>query len=218
MRDGPPLQDLVILVPCQDIEMAVKGLLTRQESMRIRGVQAHFIRAPGHDPACYSKCGELLRPYHRRYRHALTIFDREGSGGDQMPRAELERDAREKLIHAGWEDRAEAIAIDPEVEVWVFSDSPHLATAVGWSGETSSLRLWLEKKGWWVPGESKPTHPKEALNALRREARLPASSSLYTALASKVSLGRCGDPAFNKLLSILQSWFPLPRDNPPASS
>ena len=54
----------------------------------------------------------------------------------------------------------------------------------------------------------KPVRPKEAAEAALRKVRRPRSSNIYRKLAEVVSLQLCTDPAFLKLKSILQNWFP----------
>ena len=70
------------------------------------------------------------------------------------------------------------------------------------------LRNWLVERGLLEPGYSKPRRPKEALEAALRNSNKKRSSSLYFDLATRVSFDRCTDPAFLKLTSTLQSWFP----------
>ncbi len=50
--------------------------------------------------------------------------------------------------------------------------------------------------------------PKGSMEAVLRAVRRPRSSSIYNELAAQVSLRRCVDPAFNKLKTTLQDWFP----------
>ena len=114
-----------------------------------------------------------------RASHALVVFDREGSGHESDPVSDLEEEVTRRLAAAGWGDRAAAIAIDPELEVWVWSDSPHVDRCLGWEGEQPSLRAWLEEQGMWPPGEPKPQDPKLAVELALRRARKPRSSALY---------------------------------------
>lgn len=99
--------------------------------------------------------------------------------------------------------------IEPELEAWVFSDSPHVAEALGWSGRTPDLATWLREGGFWEPGRVKPEDPKRAVDEALREARVRRSSSIYRTLAGKVSLQRCRDASFLNLRGVLQQWFPI---------
>ncbi|MFH0983473.1 MAG: hypothetical protein V2A79_18295 [Planctomycetota bacterium] len=143
------------------------------------------------------------------------IFDRQGCGQEVRPADDLARDLKERLARAGWQDRAEAVVIDPELENWVWSDSPEVDSALGWQGRDPSLREWLRQKELWPPGAQKPTAPKEAVESALREVRCPRSSAIYGKLAEQVSLERCTDRSFVKLKEILRSWFPAASSGPP---
>jgi len=145
------------------------------------------------------------------FRHALVVFDREGCGQDAKTRADLERQVEEALDRTWPERRAAAIVIDPELENWVWSESPHLEEVLGWSGRKPDLRSWLEQTYGVVQDTSKPRRPKEALETALREVRIPRSSAIYRELADKVSLKQCRDPAFEKLKTTLVRWFPATR-------
>lgn len=54
----------------------------------------------------------------------------------------------------------------------------------------------------------KPVEPKEAWReVLRRGGRKP-SAKIFGELAEGVSLSKCQDRAFRKLVAVLRSWFP----------
>ena len=93
------------------------------------------------------------------------------------------------------------------MENWIWSDSPRVDEALGWHGESPALRQWLQSDGKLLEGESKPVRPKEAAEAAMRKVTKRRTSQVYTEIASRVSLNRCIDPAYMKLLSILRDWF-----------
>ena len=105
-------------------------------------------------------------------------------------------------------DWAEVLVIDPELEVWVWSDSPHVASSLGWTERSGDLRAWLTEQGLWPTNEAKPPDPKAAVEAVVWHVQTPRSSSIYRKLATNVSLHRCTDASFNRLLGILRTWFP----------
>ena len=99
--------------------------------------------------------------------------------------------------------------IDPELEAWVWSDSPHVAQSLGWS-DMLVLRNWLVERGHWSKDQLKPFAPKRAyLDALRQQ-EIPVSNSHFVHIAENVSLRRCQDPSFIALSTLLRSWFPRP--------
>lgn len=208
MRDGAPVRDLIILAADQDIEQAMLGLLTRTESLGIRVITHDVLREPNRDSGCLQRSPEFLRSFQYRYRNALVVFDRDGCGRDASAR-EIEADVESRLSTSGWGGRGAAIVLDPEVEAWVWSDSPHVAASLGWPAGNAHLREWLSGNGFLSPGQAKPEKPKEALAAARRHARKPRSAALFFDLASKVGIQRCADPALVRLLAVLRAWFPI---------
>lgn len=101
-----------------------------------------------------------------------------------------------------------AIVIDPELEAWVWSDSPEVDRIIGWSARQSSVRAWLREQGFAFKQNGKPDRPKEALEKALRIVKKQRSSALYGQIAEKVSLSRCTDRSFVKLRQTLQEWFP----------
>jgi hypothetical protein len=98
--------------------------------------------------------------------------------------------------------------LDPELEVWVWSDSPEVDQVLGWHLANPDLRTWLRGKQYLEPTDIKPERPKEALEAALRQVRRARSSAIFRSLAEKVSVERCSDAAFGKLKATLTNWFP----------
>jgi hypothetical protein len=199
--------DLVVLVPDKDIQHALEGVLSRPEALGIRRPDYHVVTHPNHDPGCYHTGDQLLGLYRPEFDHALVVFDRAWGGLPNPDAATLSHDVEAKL-HATWGDRGRCVVIDPEVEVWVWSDSPHVADVLGWQGQVPDLRTWLRERGCWPSGQAKPSDPKRALERALRAVKLSPSPALFRRLAERVSFQRCTDPSFRALVSILQGWFP----------
>lgn len=190
------------------MQFAVPGLLTRHASLGIRAVTFDIYPHPERDPGCLLRGHELLRQFGGTHAHALVMFDREGCGRDDLARGELEQRVLVHLRQSGWDDRAAAIVLDPELEIWVWTDSPQVEIVLGWAGRQPSLRSWMQDSGFTTRTSGKPNRPKEALLRALRQARKPRSSSLYLELAENVSLENCVHPAFGRFREILQGWFP----------
>ena len=207
--NGAPTKDLIVLVADQDMLFSLRGLLSRPASLGFRAVEYDVYPHPHHDPACLVEAHNFLRPFVRTYARALVVFDRLGCGQEQRSREELEQIVENHLARNGWDVRAAAIAIDPELENWVWSDSPQVDIALGWKGRHPDLREWLVQDGFIQERNTKPTRPKEAMDKALRISNKSHSSSVFKQIAEKVSVEGCSDPAFNKLRGTLRSWFPI---------
>jgi hypothetical protein len=209
MSFGQGAKDLAVLVADKNIEFAIKGLLGQRSRLGIRPITREIYRHPQQDSGCYRRCEELLRPFIKSFRYAIVIFDREGCGGGNQSREEIEVVVESRLTKNGWQNRAAVIAIEPELESWVWSNSPIVDEVCGWTDTNMSLRVWLQDSGWLQKGSTKPARPKEALEATLRRANEPRSSSLYEQIARKIDFRQCKDEAFLKFKSKLGVWFPL---------
>ena len=203
------MKDLVIIVADKNLEHALNGLLSRPEALGIRAIEADIYRHPQHDPGCAVHGVEFISNFANQYRHGLLMFDHEGSGKETTttPKA-LQESLNESFAISAWGEQARAIVLAPELEVWIWGDSPHVDEVTGWRNREPGLRQWLVGQGYLQEGEAKPSRPKEAFEAALREAQKPRSASLYLQIAERVSLRRCTDSAFIELKSILNDWFP----------
>lgn len=199
--------DLIVLVADKNTRFALEGLLGRRESLNIRPITMEVVIHPRRDSGALRECHDFLRSWQKRASYALVVFDRDDRP-TPPPREDLERLVEAKLAQNGWPDRSAAVVIDPELEVWVWSDSPHVATALRWSGDQASLREWLVQSGYLQEGQLKPQRPKEAVEDVLKLSRTPRSSSIYREIADQVSFQRCTDPALVKLRTVLKQWFP----------
>jgi|APCry4251928276_1046603.scaffolds.fasta_scaffold55141_2 hypothetical protein len=208
MTSGQYPHELVVLVADKNMELAIRGILGRAQAMGIQELMPVVHVHPERDPGCLLRGHDFLSIFRNQFAHALILLDREGCGQEKSDRVTLEEMIEKRLSESGWGERAAAVVIDPELEMWVWSDSPQVDAVLGWQGKNPDLRSWLKAKNFLQEGQAKPERPKEAMELALRTARKSRSSSLYDQLARQVSLGRCVDPAFNKLKTTLQTWFP----------
>jgi hypothetical protein len=205
MMDAPA-KDLIVLVADKNMEAAFKGLLSRTQAFGVRQFSFDIFVHPYRDPGCRLEGANFLRHFARQYQYGLIVYDREGSGGSES-RELLEELGESKLQQIGWEGRGKVIVIDPELEVWVWKRSPHLANALGWTEGENVLRNWLVQQGFAQDETAKPHRPKEAMEAALRQVKKPRSSSIYQQIAERVSLQGHVEPAFLKLRTLLLAWF-----------
>ncbi len=114
MSAAPPRKDLVLLVADKDMEMSLRGLLSRHQSLGFRPVAFDLYVHPDRDPGCFHKSHDFLRPFVTQYQRALVLLDHQGCGREREDRSALEEDVERRLSESGWEDRAAAVVIAPE--------------------------------------------------------------------------------------------------------
>ena len=201
-------KDLVVLTPDKNWEAALKGLFSRPSALGTRAIMAETLQHPRKDPGCVNEGVRFLSGYSEQYHYGLLIFDHEGCGREQARPHDIQTELDQEFTRSAWGDRARTVVLSPELEAWVWSNSPHVDDVTGWKNRQPSLRCWLIEQGWLQPKEIKPTRPKEAFQAALREARKQRSSSLYQQIAERVSVSRCRDASFLEFKSILRDWFP----------
>jgi len=200
-------KDLVILAADMCIGVSLEGLLSRRQSLQIREVTCDILVHPDKDPGCVSESASFLRPFLGQYAYALVVFDLVGCGRESEGREAVESDVESGLAKNGWVDRAKAVAVVPEIEAWVWSDSPEVDHCLGWSGRLPTLRQWLVQQRLCSSEDAKPEDPKRAMRLALREVGEAFSSSIFGCLARSVGINRCNDPSFLALKTTLARWF-----------
>jgi hypothetical protein len=162
-----------------------------------------------HDPGMVKDSSELLRSMIREAHFAVAIFDYEGCGRHDG-RAAVEARVEGHLHQNGWDGRAAAIAIVPELENWlgICLAGDISERILGWPLGGMHLREFFAAEGSLSGNQRQLNHPKATFDKALKKSRIQRSSSLYYELARSARVDRCSDPSFDKLRVILQSWFP----------
>ena len=202
------MKDLVCVVADKQIAATLEELLRRYRALGIRPVKAEFLVHPNHDSGCYARPTELLAGYRQAVEHALIVLDHEWEGVPTTSGIALEALIDKKLKEAGLADWAAPVVIEPELEAWVFSASPHVPDVLGWKRSWSPIREALEAQKLWTATDAKPANPKKAVQWILGRTGKSRSASLYRRLARKVNTGGCQDRAFLRIKDLLQAWFP----------
>lgn len=197
------MKDLVALVADNTMRAALENLFQRAPSFGIRPLTSDLYSHPRHDPGVLKESAVFLEPLREQYSNALVMFDREGSGQESKSAEELQDTVQSQLDRVGWADHSGVIVLDPELEIWVWSDSPHVSQILGMP-RSDLDRLLAQHRS---PGNIKPSRPKELMEKVLRQSHIPRSTSLYADLARVVGIERCTDPAFLQLRSCLTKWF-----------
>ncbi len=196
-------KDLVVWVADRTMEAVVRALLeTRTHSIPMRTVTFDVFVFPGHDPQARLDGAGILNGFIDSYEHGVLMFDHEGSGAEDISTEELEAGIDREL--GAWQGKAATIAIDPELEVWVWGPSRHVAEELNVS--KSVLDTFLSR--FQKDDNGKPVRPKETFEQALWKIKRPRTSSIYKSLAENVSLDQCSDRAFRKFCDTLSGWFP----------
>ena len=206
------MKDLIVLTADVQQEAVMRTLLEhRRESLRIREISTDIERHAGKDAGVYSQGAQFLSVFAGQYRHAIVVLDEEWEGGPNNADAIAGKVAVD-LDGNGWRDRSCVVVIAPELDVWVWTESPHVEKALGL--DMATIRQIGLEAGFWPAESAKPSRPKELLERVLRRTRRPRSSALYARLALRVGLANCTDPAFRLLCDTLRAWFPAQPDQP----
>lgn len=209
MNPPSPSQDLLVLVADKNMEIVLHALLQRHRALHIPPLQCSIRIHPHRDPGCANSGHIFMQPFARQYRFGLIVFDREGCGKSRLTREQLETEVEHNLAACGWQNRSAVIVIDPELENWMWLESPHVSENLGWGKDMESLHIWLLDHGHVFSPVNKPVRPKEAIEEALRHKKISRSSSIYGHIAARVSFTACQDPAFLKLKRTLRNWFPI---------
>ncbi len=202
------MHDLIVLCADLDAETGLGALLDRAPSLGLRAIDFQAVRHMNRDNGVFQQAHDLLRSQCTLFSHAIAICDLEGCGKEKkLPREKIEVLIEQRLRSNGWDDRALAIVIAPELEAWVWNDWQALVEQAGWHGGEASLRGWLIERGLIKEHQAKPDRPKESLRRVLRQTNKSLSSALFAALGGMADTTSCTDPAFAKLVSQLQSGF-----------
>ena len=208
MKSAEGQEDMIVLAADRSIKIALTGLLQAAHRIGVRPVQYEIEVHPEHDPGCLRTAATILRSRLRRFDRALVVLDRDGCGSDES-RVDLQLRIEHDLEVNGWNTRAKAIVIDPELETWLWAGEKAAREALGWRGTYGALRERLRERGLWQEGSPKPTDPKRAANEVLRWCNRRRSSKHFLSLGESASLASCTDSAFGELRETLQRWFPV---------
>ena len=209
---SPFAKDLVILVSDKNMQFGIEALLKRHKDLGIRQITAVVRVHPERDPGCCGRSQAFLQGSIKDFAHALVMFDRHGCGQEGRSRETIEKTVTSRLDQSGWKDRARAIVIDPELEQWVWSDSPVVPDCLGQACELSALKARLQRQRLWPDDQPKPPQPKELVERCLEEAGKRRSSVIYKRLAEGIDFRGCEDPSFLKFRDTLREWFPAMRE------
>ena len=208
------MRDCVFFVADKTMRETFLGFLSREDRASQLGcgqfsfnpAEDLFFATGQNDPGLFTRAAELVQVFRRTHHKVVIVLDCDwdGSPGQAAIISQIE----EHLMTSGWaRERILVIAIEPELEQWIWQDSPILDDELRHAGP-DSLRAALDARGLWPAHLPKPPSPKEIFNQIRHENRVKKSSSVFKRIAATVPVGACQDSEFHKLAAQLRSWFP----------
>lgn len=123
------MNDLIILVADKNMKFTLRGALSRPHALGIRPVQCTFREHSERDGGVRMTGPELLALERIRFEHALLVMDFEGSGTRANEATALEAEL-DKRLYPTWGGNAKAIAIEPELDVWMWGSDNALKTGI----------------------------------------------------------------------------------------
>ncbi|MCB9236096.1 MAG: hypothetical protein H6581_30895 [Bacteroidia bacterium] len=204
------MKKVIFLVADQDIKSILEGILQRfPQVWGIPQFQYEIYKHQNRDSGCVNTGVDFLRPFCKIFDYSFIVFDREGSGKESQTSIEIESNIEAGLSANGWNSRGFAIAIDPEVENWVWADSKNIFDTIGWGGQQENLLAGLEDAGFKFLPNGKPERPKEALVWALKIKKKVFNAAIHKEIGQSASFLRCTDPAFLKLKDIFTNRMQL---------
>jgi hypothetical protein len=212
-------RDIVFLVADKNMEEVFSGFLSRNQFHLSLGCDAFTFdaevdihRHPRKDPGVYNEAAAFLETYRDSHHCAVVVLDSEWEGS---PGAAKIREKIEAELATKWQ-RYVVIVIDPELEQWVwvsrkvadntFEIHPHVVNCFRYKQE-KPLHELLRDKNNWDNLKAKPKRPKEAVELVLKQSRMPRSSAIYRTISEQVSIKGCKDDSFKILVEKLREWF-----------
>src|SRR5262249_32763761 len=136
---GVAMRDCLFWVADSRIKQVILGFLKRDDCFRDYNLgtapfqfneNEDLFSSPTLDPGTYKNGQEFVRLYQRSHRNAVVILDSEwdGSPGAVVIRENLSA----RIVSTGWTiDHFRVIAIEPELETWIWQKNQRVANALG---------------------------------------------------------------------------------------
>lgn len=212
------MRDCLFWVADSRMKQVILGFLKRPDCFRPHNLgtapfqfdeNEDLFSSPTMDPGTYATGDEFIRLYQRSHRYAVVILDAEWDGSPGA--AAIREKLTARIVSTGWPtDRFRVIAIEPELESWIWQRNNRVAGALGFGSQHEMVAAVHQAGVEWLNQQAKPVRPKEAFESITARAkRLGKSSATHRQVVSAVTLVGCQDAAFLELRQALQTWFPL---------
>ena len=213
------MRDIVFLVPCNGIKMAVTGFFQRIDcfgdigcaSFDFDPIKDIFKEGSGNDSGVYKEGHLYLARMIEEYHKAVIILDAQfpGSPGKDI----IETEITQRMIATGWnQSQFIVIVLDPELEILMWQhDNTVLSDLINFNAHDGGINEWLIENEFVRGDQVKPNDPKTALDAalkLNISGRNISHSKVCKRVAAQVNFDDCIDQPFLNLLNQFKRWFP----------
>lgn len=209
------MRDLYVMTADADAQAVMDGVLSRDQALGIRPISFKVVRHPRHDAGVVKDGPGLmgLGNIKKEYNHVVLLWDHHGSGREQRDNSEaVEKELTESLDRLTWKGRCLAIAIQPELEEWLWH-SPHALLKV-LDKDQEKLDSWCQEfadtKDIAVE-EARQQFPKEMFDKVfhRCTQRRHPRPDEFKRIAEVASLPQWqNSPSFQRIAHTLPCWFP----------
>jgi hypothetical protein len=191
--------DLLLIVEGRSDEAVLRTIIEkRARDLGIREVSLEFRHRSG---AVYTEGIEVAAIERQNFRKVILLWDhvdsRYANTTPQRAQGIVQRELNERTLR----NCSKAIAVNPELEIWLCQDWGAIASVLGVS--IIQIQQWL---GNW--GGNVNNSPKEALKYLCKQAGRKCDSALYGEIAAQADLNLWRNcPSFRWLCRQLRQWF-----------
>jgi hypothetical protein len=192
--------DLLLIVEGRRDEAVLRAIIEkRTRDLGIREVSLEFRHRSG---AVYTEGIEVAAIERQNFRKVILLWDhvdsRYANTTPQRAQGIVQRELNKRTLR----NCSKAIAVNPELEIWLCQDWGAVASALGVS--IIQIQQWLRN---WRGNVN--NSPKEALKYLCEQAGRKCDSAFYGEIAAQADLNlwqNCS--SFQWLCRQLRRWFP----------
>ena len=206
------MKDLFVLTADSDAQAFIRAILQRHQALQIRPITFEVRRLTGRDSGMVKEGPEIARAMVRKteYSRLILMWDHHGSGWDKRPLATAADRIQQRLDGVTWTDRSGAIAVEPELEEWLWTSPGSIMEQLGSNvAEFDALVAALANK-LGMPRERCCRHkPKELFEAVlyQKKRRRPLPED-FASLASSADIeDMSNSETFAHFVDLLKAWF-----------
>ncbi|MFZ8854237.1 MAG: hypothetical protein ACO2PL_19360 [Armatimonadota bacterium] len=191
--------DLLLIVEGRSDEAVLRTIIEkRTRDLGIREVSLEFRHRSG---AVYTEGIEVAAIERQNFRKVILLWDHVDSRYANTTPQRAQGIVQKELNKRTLRNCSKAIAVNPELEIWLCQDWGAIASVLGVS--IIQIQQWL---GNW--GGNVNNSPKEALKYLCKQSGRKCDSALYGEIAAQADLNLWRNcPSFRWLCRQLRRWF-----------